>query len=156
MTPEQETTIYDAIRASQTLTQFASVGNDSGIATALNAANPAILILRESIPSDYLRAIAIVSLQTAVGFNDEAKIARWQLAVSVASGFTGEILLSDPVLQGQLSQAEADGVLPSNVRDHYTKRPGSRAEELIGRPVTIDEVSRVLLRDRPDGKLVTT
>jgi hypothetical protein len=154
VTPEQETTIYDAIHANQTLTQFASVGNDSGITSALNATNPAILILRESIPSDYLRAMAIVSLQTAIGTGDQAKIARWQNAVALASGFTGEILLSDPVLQGQLSQAEADGVLPDNVRDHYTKRIGSRSEELIGRQITVDEVSAVLLADRPNGKLV--
>jgi len=156
VTPEQETTIYDAIHANQTLTQFASVGNDSGITSALNAIDPAILILRDSIPSDYLRAMAIVSLQTAIGTGDQAKIARWQNAVALASGFTGDIQLIDPVLQGQLQLSEADGVLPGSIRNHYTKRPGSRAEELIGRPVTVDEVSRVLLRDRPDGKLVTT
>ena len=156
MTPEQETAIYDAIHASQTLTQFASVGNDSGITSALNAIDTEISILRDSIPSDYLRAMAIVSLQTAIGTGDQAKIARWQNAVALASGFTGDILLSDPVLQGQLSQAEADGVLPDNVRDHYTKQPGSSAEELIGRKVTVDEISRILLRDRHDGKLVTT
>jgi len=154
VTPEQETTIYDAIHADAELAQFASVGNDSGITSALNAINTEISILRDSIPSDYLRAMAIVSLQTAIGTGDQAKIARWQLAVTLASGFTGEILLSDPVLQGQLAQSEADGVLPDDKRDHYTKRIGSRAEELIGRQITIDEVSAVLLADRPNGKLV--
>jgi len=128
VTPEQITAVYDAIHSSQTLSQFASTGNDAAIATQLNLADDSIMIQKESIPSDYLRAMAIVSLQTAAGLGDEAKIARWQLAVGFASGFTGEILLSDPVLQGQLSQAEADGVLPSNVRDHYTKRIGCRAD----------------------------
>ncbi len=154
MTPEQITAVYDAIHASQTLSQLASTGNDAAIATQLNLPDDSILIQKESIPSDYLRAMVIVSLQTASGLGDEAKIARWQLAVSFAAGFTGEILLSDPVLQGQLSQAEADGVLPDNVRDHYTKRIGSRSEELIGRQITVDEVSAVLLADRPNGKLV--
>jgi len=154
VTPEQKTAVYEAIHAIQTLTQMASVGNDSGIAAQLNLPDDSILIQKESIPSDYLRAMAIVSLQNAIGSGDQAKIASWQLAVTLASGFTGEFLLSDPVLQGQLAQAEADGVLPDDKRDHYTKRIGSRSEELIGRKITIDEVSAVLLTDRPNGKLV--
>ena len=154
MTPEQTTAIYDAIHASETLTQMASVGNDSGIATQLNLSDDSILILKTSIPSDYLRAMVIASLRTATELGDQTKIDRWQAAVHLAAGFFGEIQLNDPILQGQLTQAQADGVLPDEVRDHYTKRIGSRAEELIGRLITVDEVSAVLLADRPNGKLV--
>jgi hypothetical protein len=154
VTPEQTTAIYDAIHASETLTQMASVGNDSGITTQLNLSDDSILILKTSIPADYLRAMAIASLKTATGLGDQAKIDRWQAAVHFAAGFFGEIQLNDPILQSQLAQAQADGVLPDDIRDHYTKRIGCRAEELIGRKITVDEVSTVLLADRPNGKLV--
>lgn len=145
--------LYDYIQADATLKAHATIGSDGAIAAALNAIDPAIQITRESIPPDYLRAMAVAAMMTASQSGDAALAAKWQGAVVAASGFQDEIKLSDPVLGIQLAAASADGVLSQEITDYYTKRPGSIAEREFGRAVSVDDVSAALSTDRTGGKV---
>lgn len=143
--------LRDYIRANETLAAFADAGNDAAIAAALNAVDGTIQVSREYIPADYLKALAVAAYNTAAVMGDATKIARWQGAVAAASGFNDPILLTDPVLAAQLSQATTDGVLSQELKDYYTKRAGSISEREFGKAVSVDDVSAALSVDRPNG-----
>lgn len=143
--------LRDYIRADGALSVLADAGNDAAIATALNAIDPEIQISREYIPADYLKALAVAACNTAIALEDATKIARWQGAVAAAAGFNDPILLTDPVLVAQLNQATTDNVLTQEIKDYYTKRPGSIAEREFGHAVSVGDISAALLVDRTNG-----
>lgn len=141
-------TLHEVIRASNSLSAMADAGNDSGIASALNAIDDSIQLDRSEIPPNYVVALATAAFQSAFQSGNATLISFWTVIVTASTGFPDSVKSADPVLAQMMSSALTQKMLSQDTIDHYTKRPGAISEREFGRFVTVDEVSDALAIDR--------
>lgn len=155
MTNTELDTLYNYIQSDTGLKASAATGHDGAVWAALTTPSPDILIPLKLISADYLRTIAASAYFAAEQSGDTAKIQRWLVAVQLASGYQDAVSLDDPLIQGQLALGQADQVISADTLNRYAKRVGSPVEQLLGRTITIDDVSAALYRDRLNGQINT-
>lgn len=150
-------TLYETIHADPALAARAAVGDDAGIAEALNAptATKTERISREQLLRWATATGALARLRTAAASSDPhlASLAAAGLALLDA----GIPWLSlDAEIVGFLAALQTFGIISADDRQQLEQRatePTSRAEQLAGRLLTAADISAALAADRPDGRL---
>jgi hypothetical protein len=110
-----------------------AAGDHVGVAALLNnpaGAGSAPLAVRRMAKNAFLLAVApgaILASQKTLPIQ-----ARWSMVLQLVAATGGFVQLDAPQVQSLLTIAVADGVLSQNQVDAITRRPGSRAEVVLG------------------------
>lgn len=157
LSPANDAKIYDHIHATPALLALARVGNDQGVADALNATGP--VVYRRATKSQLLLWSAVrgvrQKLQVVADTGTNGKQSMAQVFLDILRGDLQSVELSAQVL-GMLDRMVADGVISQADKDDLFARVAENittAEWLVGSRVTIDDIGRILAVDRPGGKI---
>lgn len=157
LTSEQAGAIYAAVHADLEAEQAARVGNDQAVTDWLN--EPAITVYRRITSNQLLRWAAVNGIMQKIqneatnGTNGKRSIA--QAALYMLQGTLADLKLDSEVL-GMLDHLVNGGVLSAGDRADMMARAAeqiSRADHIIGRPATNEDVGLAMAIDRPNGKI---
>ena len=157
LTAEQDAVIYAAIHADSVIEGFARVGNDSEVAARLNG--QMVTVYRRVSSGQLLRWSAARAVMQKLeheaqnGTNGKKSIA--QAALTMLGAGVGELTLDSEIL-GMIQHLVTGGVLSADDKADLMSRAAEQIgidESLVGRPVTIDDIGRILSIDRPGGKI---
>ena len=157
LTSEQAGAIYAAVHADLEAEQAARTGNDQSVTDWLNM--PAITVYRRITSNQLLRWAAVNGIMQKIqneatnGTNGKKSIA--QAALYMLQGTLADLKLDAEVL-GMLDHLVNGGVLSANDKEDMLTRAAeqiSRAELIIGRRATNEDVGIAMSIDRPDGKI---
>lgn len=158
LTPEQAGAIYAAVHADLEAEQAARVGNDQAVTDWLNT--PAITVYRRISANQLLRwsaknyTIQKLQSEAANGTNGKKSIA--QAALLMLQTSVTDLTLDDEIL-GMIDVLVSGTVLSAADKADLLARSAeqiSRAEQLIGRPATNEDVGLAMAVDRPGGKIL--
>ena len=157
LTPEQDAVIYAHIHADPVLDGFARAGNDSEVAARLNSQT--VTVYRRVSAGQLLRWSAARAVMQKLeseaqnGTNGKKSIA--QAALTMLGAGVGELTLDTEIL-GMIQHLVAGGVLTADDNADLMARAAEQIgvdESLVGQPVTIEDIGRILSIDRPDGRI---
>ena len=157
LTAEQDGVIYAAIHADPVIEGFARAGNDSEVAARLNS--QMVTVYRRVSSGQLLRWSAARAVMQKLeseaqnGTNGKKSIA--QAALTMLSAGVGELTLDAEIL-GMIQHLVNGNVLTADDKADLMSRAAEQiglAQSLVGQPVTIDDIGRILSIDRPDGRI---
>ena len=134
LTPSQTATLKNAILADAALATFVTAGNDASIADYYSSAT-ATLIAHPSLPvADFFAGIA--SSLTMLNASTATIQGRWDRVFRVIGGM-GNIKTAQVAFQAILTLMVNENLMTQAAVDALTKRPATRAENLLGVGVVI-------------------
>ena len=157
LTPEQDAVIYAAIHADSVLEGFARVGNDSEVAARLHSQT--VTVYRRISTGQVRLWSAVRGLRQKLqdlalhGTNGKQSMAL-VFCDAMQSGDSHFELL--PEVLAMIDRMVTDGVFTADDKADLMARAAEQIgidESLVGKPVTIDDIGRILSIDRPDGRI---
>ena len=157
LTAEQDAVIYAAIHADPVIEGFARVGNDSEVAARLHSQT--VTVYRRISTGQVRLWSAVRGLRQKLqdlalhGTNGKQSMAL-VFCDAMQSGDSHFELL--PEVLAMIDRMVTDGVFTADDKADLMARAAEQIgidESLVGKPVTIDDIGRILSIDRPDGRI---
>ena len=129
LTNAQKVILRNAIQADANLTAFVTAGNDSAISDYYSVQTATIINMPTLQKADFL--LGVIAAIAALNSSSPILQGKWDRFMRVIVALDA-IRVGLPAVQSLLGQLVTDGLMTQTQVDAFSKRPATRAENLLG------------------------